>query len=313
MFVLKRKGNKSKKNIILITLSIFLFLFLLIFYINYNIKSIKQDYNTKILDLDNNVSNNLMVLGTQITVLDSNVSSIDSNLQDFKEQNKQQIKTLSQLIDQIEQQSNIRLKELKDELKDVKIKSADFSSIIQDVLQSVVSVKTDKGQGSGVIIDSKGYIVTNVHVISDVSSVKVTTYAGNTYDADTLVGYDSNADIAVLKISALGLKALSFGDSDRVKVGEKVIAAGNPAGLAFTVTEGIVSAFRPGQNNLKYIQIDVPINPGNSGGPLINIKGEIVGINNFKVSGGFEGLGFAISSNEVNKVVSRIITNYESR
>ncbi len=312
MVVLKNP-NRDKKNAVIITLSILLFLILLTYYINYNIKLIKQDYNTKILDLDNNVSNNLRGLGTQITVLDSNVSSIDSNLQDFKERNKQQINTLSQLIDQIEQQSNIRLKELKDELKDVKIKNADFSPIIQDVLQSVVSVKTDKSQGSGAIIDSKGYIVTNVHVISDASSVKVTTYAGNTYDADTLVGYDGSADIAVLKISASGLKALSFGDSEGVKVGEKVIAAGNPAGLAFTVTEGIVSAFRPGQNNLKYIQTDVPINPGNSGGPLINIKGEIIGINNFKVSGGFEGLGFAISSNEVNKVVSKIIADYESR
>ena len=81
--------------------------------------------------------------------------------------------------------------------------------------------------------------------------------------------------------------------------------------MAFTVTEGIVSAFREGQNGISYIQIDVPINPGNSGGPLINTNGEIIGINNFKV-GGVEGLGFAISSNNVKNVVQKIISNYES-
>lgn len=314
MVVLKRKPNRNKKNVVIITFSILLFLALLVYYINYNITLVKQDYGAKILDLNKNVAESVSGLEFQINTLNSNLSSLDSNLQGFKEQNKQQIKTLSQLIDEIEQQSNIRLKEIKDELKDIKIQSADFSAIVEDVLQSIVSVKTDKGQGSGVVVDSnKGYIVTNVHVISGVSRVRVTTYAGNTYDVDTLIGYDSNADIAVLKVSAQGFKSLKFGDSDAVKVGEKVIAAGNPAGLAFTITEGIVSAFRPGQNNnLRYIQTDVPINPGNSGGPLINTKGEIIGINNFKVAGDFEGLGFAISSNDVKKVVNKIVSDYEA-
>ena len=255
-------------------------------------------------------------LKNQISILGSNLSSqigfVDINLQNFKKQNQQEINTLSNLIDEIERQSDIKLSELKDELKDIRIKSADFSAIVDDVLQSVVSVKTNAGQGSGAIIDRKGYVVTNVHVINGASGVKVITYSGNTYDANTLVGYDENADIAVLKINAPDLRALDFGDSDEVKVGEKVIAAGNPAGLAFTVTEGIVSAFRTAQNNIKYIQTDVPINPGNSGGPLINTKGEIGGINNFKV-GGFEGLGFAISSNHVRSVVSKIISDYEAK
>ena len=136
-------------------------------------------------------------------------------------------------------------------------------------------------------------------------------YSGKTYNVNILAGYDNNADIAVLKIDASDLRALKFGDSDEVKVGEKVIAAGNPAGLSFTVTEGIVSAFRT-FNNVNYIQTDVPINPGNSGGPLINTKGEIIGINNFKV-GGFEGLGFAISSSNVRSVVNKIIDEYEAK
>ena len=308
--------KKRIRNIILIILSILVLTGGLIYYFNYNLNLIKQDYNAKILDLNKQLTENLQALQNQISVLGSNLSSqigfIETDIQNFKKQNQQEINTLSQLIDQIEQQSNIRLNELKDELKNIKIKSADFSAIVDDVLQSVVSVKTNVGQGSGIIIDRKGYIVTNVHVISGASTIKVTTYTGSTYDVSALVGYDSTADIAVLKIDAPDLRALNLGDSDDVKVGEKVIAAGNPAGLAFTVTEGIVSAFRAGQNNIKYIQTDVPINPGNSGGPLINTKGDIIGINNFKI-GGFEGLGFAISSNDVRGTVSKIINEYESK
>ena len=306
------KLDKKTRNIAIIALSVLLLLGGMIFYTNYNLNQIKKDYNAKIGGLAQNMAD----LSSQLTALGTNLSTqiglVDTGLQNFKKQNEQEITTLSKLIEEIEQQSNIRLTELKDELKDIKIKSIDFSAIVDDVLQSVVSVKTNVGQGSGAIIDRKGYIVTNVHVISGASSVKATTYSGKTYDANTLVGYDSNADIAVLKINAPDLRALAFGDSDDVKVGEKVIAAGNPAGLAFTVTEGIVSAFRTGSNGYRYIQTDVPINPGNSGGPLVNIKGEIIGINNFKV-GGFEGLGFAISSNDARSVVNRIISEYEAK
>ena len=306
---------KKTQNIILAVVLVLMLTGGLVFYFNYQIKTFRQDYELKILDLHQKTAENLQALKNTLGELGVNLSSqiglVDANLHGFKTQNQIQINTLSNLIDQIEQQSNIRLTELKNELKDIRIKSADFSAIVDDVLQSVVSVKTNVGQGSGAIIDRKGYVATNVHVINGASSIKVTTYSGNTYDSNTIVGYDENADIAVLKINAPDLRALNFGDSDEVKVGEKVIAAGNPAGLAFTVTEGIVSAFRT-FNGIKYIQTDVPINPGNSGGPLINTKGEIVGINNFKV-GGFEGLGFAISSNNVRSVVNKIISDYEAK
>ena len=307
---------KKTQNIILAVVLLLILTGGLTYYFNYQIKTVRQDYELKILDLHQKTAENLQALKNTIGELSVNLSSqiglVNTNLQGFKTQNQIQINTLSNLIDQIEQQSNIKLNELKDELKNIQIKSADFSAIVDDVLQSVVSVKTNVGQGSGAIIDRKGYVATNVHVINGASSIKVTTYSGNTYDSNTIVGYDENADIAVLKINTPDLRALNFGDSDGVKVGEKVIAAGNPAGLAFTVTEGIVSAFRTAQNNIKYIQTDVPINPGNSGGPLINTKGEIVGINNFKV-GGFEGLGFAISSNNVRSVVNKIISDYEKQ
>ena len=308
--------DKKTQHIILIALLVLIPTGSLLLYFNYNLKIVRQDYEASISDLSQKTAENLQGLGSKIDALGSNLSSqigfVDTSLQNFKRQNQQEINTLSNLIDQIEQQSDIKLNELKTELKNIQIKSADFSAIVDYVLQSVVSIQTNVGQGSGAIIDAKGYIVTNVHVISGASTIRAVTYSGKTYNANTIAGYDSNADIAVLKIDATGLSALDFGDSDDVKVGENVIAAGNPAGLAFTITEGIVSAFRLGSNNLKYIQTDVPINPGNSGGPLINAKGEIVGINNFKV-GGFEGLGFAISSNEVSRIASKIISEYEAK
>ena len=117
--------------------------------------------------------------------------------------------------------------------------------------------------------------------------------------------------LVALSSNAKEHKGVNF--ADEVKVGTKVIAAGNPAGLSFTVTEGIVSALRANADNgLDYIQTDVPINPGNSGGPLINQKGEIIGINNFKY-GGFESLGFAIASNEVDSIVNTLIGQYEQQ
>ena len=306
--------DKTKKYVILIFLSVLLMTGLLAYYLNYNIGLVKQDYEAKILDLNKEILGSLQLLKGQMELLNSSLSSeiggVSADLEDFKRQNQLQINALSSLTDQIEKQSNIQLNELKDKIKNIQIKSADFSAIIDDVLQSVVSVKTNAAQGSGVIIDTKGYIVTNVHVINGATSIRVFTYSDKTYNA-LLVGYDAEADIAVLKIVATGLKSLDYGDSDDVKVGEKVLAAGNPAGLAFTVTEGIVSAFRI-FNGIHYIQTDVPINPGNSGGPLINTKGEIIGINNFKV-GGFEGLGFAISSNDVRSVSSKVISEYESQ
>jgi len=312
--------NKKTQNTVLIILSVLALTWGLVYYFNYNIKIVRQDYDSKIFNLNEQLADSLQnlqqSLERQIQILDSNLSSqigfIDTNLQNFKRQNQQEINTLSDLIEQIEQQSNIRLKELKDELKNIRIKSADFSAIVNEVLQSVVSVSTNLGQGSGAIIHSKGYVVTNVHVISGASAIRVTTYSGKTYNVNAIAGYDEGSDIAVLKFSAPNLKSLNFGNSDDVKVGEKVIAAGNPAGLAFTVTEGIVSAFRTAPSGIKHIQTDVPINPGNSGGPLINTKGEIIGINNFKV-GGFESLGFAISSNEVSNVISKIINEYEAK
>src|SRR3989338_8646205 len=184
--------NKKTQNTILIILGVLMLTGGVIYYFNYSLNLVRQDYGTKILELNEQFTQNLQDLKNQISLLGSNLSSqiglVDMGLQNFKTQNQIEINTLSNLIDQIEQQSNIRLNELKDELKNIRIKSADFSAIVNEVLQSVVSVSTNLGQGSGAIIDARGYAVTNVHVISGASAIRVTAYSGKTYNVNAIIG-----------------------------------------------------------------------------------------------------------------------------
>jgi len=184
---------------------------------------------------------------------------------------------------------------------------SDFSGIIQQEIPSVVSIGTDISQGSGFIIQEQGYVVTNAHVLSGSSFTKVLTYDSSSWKDADIIGYNGEMDIAVLKISGT-YDALEFGDSDNVQIGEKTIAIGNPLGLSFSVTEGIVSQInRQGPNGQPiYIQIDTPLNSGNSGGPLINKQGQVIGINNFKVKGG-ENLGFALESNTAVETINDIL------
>ncbi len=173
----------------------------------------------------------------------------------------------------------------------------------------------EKGMGSGVIISSDGYIITNNHVVNGADDVKVKTTDGNTYKAK-IIGTDPKTDIALIKIDAKNLPVATLGNSDHLKVGEWVLAVGNPfsAELHHTVTKGIVSALGRSNLNLSYyenyIQTDAPINPGNSGGALINLKGEVVGINTAIVapSGAFAGIGFAIPINMVKRVAHDLRT-----
>ena len=193
----------------------------------------------------------------------------------------------------------------------------DFSGIIEDAVKSVVTIRTDSGQGTGFIIHEDGYVVTNAHVISDgrgflASRIQAITSKQRVRDARFL-GHNSSLDIALLKISG-DYDVLDFGNSDGVDIGEKVIAIGNPLGLQFSVSQGIVSAVRRrGSNGLNaYIQTDAALNPGNSGGPLINQEGEVIGINNFKLKGG-ENLGFALESNYMKNSLNEIsqkVLNY---
>lgn len=181
----------------------------------------------------------------------------------------------------------------------------DFSGIIEDVIKSVVTIRTDVGQGTGFIISDEGYVITNYHVMQNAKSAGIFTYEGETH-AVQLIGKNENMDIALLKIDG-EFEKLNLADSDDIQIGEKVIAVGNPLGLQFSVSEGIVSAVhRPGPNGLEaYIQTDAALNPGNSGGPLINKQGKVIGINNFKIGGG-ESLGFALESNYIEDTVNEI-------
>ena len=165
---------------------------------------------------------------------------------------------------------------------------------------------TNVGQGSGAIISSDGYVVTNHHVIKGATQATLVDSNGERYTV-TLVGSNEAQDLAVLKIVGnKTFEAFEFGDSDKLKAGQKVVALGNPAGLDFTATEGIVSSpNRKAPDGFNYIQTDTTLNPGNSGGPLINSAGELVGIVVFKLDG-FEELNFAIPSNRALKVLEEI-------
>jgi len=166
--------------------------------------------------------------------------------------------------------------------------------------------------GSGVIVSADGYIITNSHVIRDAEEIKVTLYDKREFVGKP-VGDDPKTDIAVIKIEATGLPAIEWGDSDKLRVGETVIAVGIPFGLSHTVTSGIVSA--KGRANVRiaeyedFIQTDAAINPGNSGGPLVNVRGELVGINTaiFSLTGGYQGVGFAIPSNMAASVLESLL------
>jgi len=173
-----------------------------------------------------------------------------------------------------------------------------------------------RGLGSGVILSSDGYIVTNNHVIEGADRLEVTLNDNSIYNA-TVVGTDPATDVALLKIEAENLPVIPIGDSDALRVGEWVLAVGNPFGFTSTVTTGIVSAkarsvaqgMRGGQMGIEsYIQTDAAVNPGNSGGALVNVKGELVGINTaiYSQTGSYVGYSFAIPTSIVTKIVSDI-------
>lgn len=170
-----------------------------------------------------------------------------------------------------------------------------------------------QGQGSGFIISKDGYILTNNHVVKDADRITVTLADGRTFDAK-LVGTDPKSEVALIQIEDGGeLPYLKLGDSDALGVGEWVLAAGNPFGLSQTVTAGIVSAKGRAETGIaeygNFIQTDAAINPGNSGGPLLNIKGEVVGINTaiYTRTGGYMGIGFAIPINMAAQIKDQLL------
>jgi S1-C subfamily serine protease len=194
-----------------------------------------------------------------------------------------------------------------------------FVSATSNAIESVVSVYSFSGSrafsesniGSGVIFSEDGYIVTNTHIINRNKIIRVKLHSGEEFDAN-LIGSDANADIAILKINTNKmLKPINISNSDDIKIGDKVLAIGNPYGIGISVSGGIISATGRDYGNpyLELIQTDAAINPGNSGGALINENGNLIGINTkiFSRTGAYQGLGFAIPSNNIVQIASEII------
>jgi S1-C subfamily serine protease len=211
-------------------------------------------------------------------------------------------------INEISDSLFIFKEDLDDEIAKVKAEAgSDFSGIIEQVIPGVVSIGTDISQGSGFIISEDGYTITNYHVLEGASYARILQYETDEWILVEPIGFDAALDIAIVKIPGSGHEYIDFGNSDETKVGEKAIAIGNPLGLSFSVTEGIISALkRNGPNEIPaYTQIDTPLNPGNSGGPLVNKQGKVIGINNFKLQDS-ENLGFALESNYAVDVINNI-------
>jgi len=192
-----------------------------------------------------------------------------------------------------------------------------FEKSEESIVQvSVLRGESDGGMGSGFVYSDEGYVITNQHVVQDAKKVMITFLDGEAYIGN-VIGVDRDLDIAVVKVEPTNtyLQPIKIGDSSKLKVGEKIAAIGNPFGLSGSMTSGIVSQMgrllpqESGYSIPDVIQTDAAINPGNSGGPLINMKGEVVGINTAiqSATGEFSGIGFAVPSNTVKKVVPVLI------
>lgn len=244
-----------------------------------------------------------------------NFERLNQKIEDLQADTQSKINDLTESLFQTNEVINKEVGSLSQELDLLKASaSADFSGIIEDAIKSVVTIKTSAGfQGTGFIVEERGYIITNAHVLADESGELADTIQAITFEQRIknaeFIGFDKELDIALLKISG-EYDSLIFDNSDSVQIGEKVIAIGNPLGLQFSVSEGIVSAVkRTGINGQDaYIQTDAALNPGNSGGPLINNQGKVIGINNFKIGSG-ENLGFALESNYVVEIANEIYFN----
>ena len=196
-----------------------------------------------------------------------------------------------------------------------------FEKSEESIVQvSVLRGESEGGMGSGFVYSDEGYVITNQHVVQDAQKVMITFLDGEAYIGN-VIGSDRDLDIAVVKVEPTNtyLQPIKIGDSSELKVGEKIAAIGNPFGLSGSMTAGIVSQMgrllpqETGYSIPDVIQTDAAINPGNSGGPLINMKGEVVGINTAiqSATGEFSGIGFAVPSNTVKKVVPVLIENGE--
>ncbi len=261
-------------------------------------------------------------LESEIGIAQARIENVNEDLskkiRDYNYQSMSRDQTLSSSIQKSSNRSLSELSSFAQQLEQFREASVDFSPVIQDSIESVVTIGSKGGgffttTGSGVVINNRGYVVTNYHVVDDLSRIDIKMHDGTDYTA-RMIGKDDSIDLAVLKLETNrdDFTYMTWADSEEVDVGDHVIAVGNPVGFDSTVTEGIISNTRrlvPGESeDIYYFQTDVAINAGNSGGPLINKEGKIVGIATLKYARiGFEGLSFALRSNDVKTRVLEIL------
>ncbi|MBS3063694.1 MAG: trypsin-like peptidase domain-containing protein [Candidatus Diapherotrites archaeon] len=240
-------------------------------------------------------------------------TALAAQLELTTQQTNQTFESVASTMEALEAKRSSELTALKDQVSGLSLEAGDFSGIVDELIPKVVSIKSQGSLASGAIFRQDGFIVTNYHVIEGKTDISITLSNKKQYKAE-IIGFNQDNDLAVLKVERTGLRFFEFGNSDNVKVGEKVLALGNPLGLDFTVTQGIVSAKNRKISGLpgEFIQTDVPINPGNSGGPLVNKAGELIGINTLKVKDQ-ESLGFAIPSNFARSNAEEIIRKWEAK
>lgn len=202
-----------------------------------------------------------------------------------------------------------------------------YEQVVDAVLPSVVKIETGQGEGSGVVFDDRGHVVTNAHVVAGARQIRVTASSGGSAHEADLVGAFAPDDLAVVKVDGASLKPAAWGDSSKAEVGQIVMAMGNPLGLAGSVTSGIVSALHrtvstqgegdfPGSTIAEAIQTSAPINPGNSGGALVTLDGKVIGIptaaaSDPSIGGAAAGIGFATPSNTVKRIVPQLVRTGE--
>ena len=227
-------------------------------------------------------------------------SSLESARADFDRSTKSLVET----IEEKDNEKDIELEEIRQELKSVN--KGDLSELVKDVVKAAVSITTERDRGSGAVLTGDGYIVTNYHVVTGAQEITVIDYSGRVSEA-TLVQYNELRDLAILKVDKDYDDVFKLGNSDELEVGETVIAIGSPKSLDFTVTQGIISAVSRvfDEEEGSFIQTDVPINSGSSGGPLVNLEGELIGLNTFKLKG-TDSLGFSIPSNDVKTMLDNV-------
>ncbi len=301
-------GNSLKITLVNLALVFLLFGFLFRITLNESSDSAKNinEITARLSAFQEDVADLRLEISTIKQSLSDSLIPVTASVSKVQEQS-QQLDVLAERLEQIEKEANA-ISDLKEAVKDMSISREDLSILVQDAIPAVVSIKTDSQQGTGFFVDKSGFIVTNAHLLKGSTFIQVNTYDHKVYSA-VIVGTDSKADIALLGIaSEVEFPTLELGSSDKVSSGDLVVAIGNPGGFDFSVAKGVISSVdRQDKNKVPMFQMDISINPGNSGGPLINAKGQAIGMNSgYTISAlGLERLGFAIKSNYVKEIIGR--------